>query len=77
MAESINDLSARAFKTGCPFYTRIGHRALLKGSNILVFGGTNYHNDFVTEILNINCESYEVLPIITKNSLPIEGFSLH
>ena len=71
MNDIVCNLSARPFKTGCQFYSRIGHKAILKGSNILVFGGINYHNDFVTEILNINCESYEVLPILTKNSAPV------
>jgi len=58
MTDFLHKLSAHTFKTGCQFYSRIGHRAILKGSNILVFGGTNYHNEVITEILNINCESY-------------------
>ncbi len=55
MSESIQKLSAHTFKTGCQPYSRIGHRTLLRNSNILVIGGTNYHNEVVTEILNINC----------------------
>jgi hypothetical protein len=39
-------------------YQRIGHRVLLLDQNILVFGGINYHSDFVTSILSISCETY-------------------
>jgi hypothetical protein len=47
MNNLIQNLSAREFRTGCSSFNRIGHKIILKGSNILVFGGTNFQNDFV------------------------------
>lgn len=77
MAEWIQKLTSHTFKVGHLPYSRIGHRAILMGSNIIVIGGTNFHHEVVTDILNINCESYEVSLLNTKNSVPIESFSLH
>jgi phosphate uptake regulator len=36
-------------------YQRVGHRAIQVAHNILVFGGTNANNEFVTSVLRINC----------------------
>lgn len=44
MTEWINKLAAHTFKVGHLPYCRIGHRAILMGSNIIVIGGTNFHH---------------------------------
>lgn len=55
---------------------RIGHRAIQVGHHILVFGGTNSANEFVTNILKISTENIFIEIIITSTQLKLEEFSL-
>jgi hypothetical protein len=46
------------------------------GHHILVFGGTNSANEFVTNILKISTENIFIEIIVTSNHLRLEEFSL-
>ena len=46
------------------------------GHHILVFGGTNGQDDFVTSILRINTENITIDLIVTKTHLKLSHFSL-
>jgi hypothetical protein len=74
MEDKIGSLRSFLYATKAD-YQRVGHRAIQVGHNVLVFGGINASNDFVTTILRINCESILVDPL--PNALiRLEEFSL-
>jgi hypothetical protein len=76
MEDKISNIKFYEYPAKYDTYSRVGHKAIQYGHDILVFGGINYHSDFTVNVFKINCENYQIETLYTKNSLSIEGFSL-